>query len=39
MLIAHFILSLKTSYKRATRDTTLFLTLKASDKHNMLTGS
>jgi len=27
MLIAHFILSLKTSYKRATRDTTLLLTL------------
>ena len=39
MLIAHFILSLKTSYKRATRDTTLLLTLKGSDKCDTFTGS
>jgi len=38
MLIAHFILSLKTSYKCANGDTTLVLTLKASDKHNTFTG-
>jgi len=39
MLIAHFILSLETSYRRATRDTTLLVTLKVSDKRNTFTGS